>query len=134
MSGSLEDLPGPRPVMDPAATYRRQVPVSKLRAFLTPTEDVYVIAHMGIAHVPVETWELRIEGAVGRPMRLTKEVKVGFSKNLPEYPFPVWDPERIITVPVQAMTAPPDCPKPGTGHDDPSATVNWIKTTWPTSS
>jgi branched-chain amino acid transport system substrate-binding protein len=66
--------------------------------------------------------------------RAFKDVKVGFSKNLPDYPFPVWDPERIITVPVQNMTAPPTWPKPGKGHDDPSATVNWIKTTWPTSS
>ncbi len=63
--------------------------------------------------------------------RAYKDVKLGFSKNLPQYPFPVWDPERIITVPVGAMTAPPDWPKPGKGHNDPSATVNWIKTTWP---
>jgi branched-chain amino acid transport system substrate-binding protein len=63
--------------------------------------------------------------------RAFKDVKVGFSKNLAEYPFPVWDPERIITIPVGAMTAPPDWPKPGKGHNDPSATVNWIKTTWP---
>jgi DMSO/TMAO reductase YedYZ molybdopterin-dependent catalytic subunit len=57
--------------MDPAQTYRRQVPVSELTTFLTPTESVYVIAHMGIAHVPAEGWELRVEGAVKRPRRLT---------------------------------------------------------------
>jgi branched-chain amino acid transport system substrate-binding protein len=62
--------------------------------------------------------------------RAFKDVKVGFSKNLPDYPFPVWDPERIMTIPVDAMTAPPSWPKPGKGHNDPSATVNWIKTTW----
>ena len=60
-----------RPVMDPAETYRRQVPVSQLGSFLTPTESVYVIAHMGVAHVPVDGWELRIEGAVDRPLHLT---------------------------------------------------------------
>ncbi len=63
--------------------------------------------------------------------RAFKDVKVGFSKNLPEYPFAVWDPERIMTIPVASMTAPPGWAKPGKGHDDPSATVNWIKTTWP---
>jgi len=63
--------------------------------------------------------------------RAFKDVKVGFSKNLPDYPFPVWDPERVITIPVAAMTAPPSWPKPGHGHSDPSATVNWIKATWP---
>jgi sulfane dehydrogenase subunit SoxC len=57
--------------MDPDQTYRRQVPVSELTTFLTPTERVYVIAHMGIAHVAAEGWELRIEGAVERPLRLT---------------------------------------------------------------
>jgi branched-chain amino acid transport system substrate-binding protein len=62
--------------------------------------------------------------------RAYKDVKVGFSKNLPDYPFPVWDPERIMTIPVSTMTAPPTWPKPGKGHNDPSATVNWIKTTW----
>jgi branched-chain amino acid transport system substrate-binding protein len=41
------------------------------------------------------------------------------------------DPKRINTIPVSAMTAPPSWPKPGRGHNDPSATVNWIKTTWP---
>lgn len=60
-----------RPVMDPAETYRRQVPVSHLKSFLTPTESVYVIAHMGIAHVSADGWELRVEGAVERPLRLT---------------------------------------------------------------
>jgi len=70
VSQPLGDPPGPPPLMQPAGTYRRQVPVSKLRPFLTPTEDVYVIAHMGIAHVPVESWELRIEGLVERPIRL----------------------------------------------------------------
>ena len=62
--------------------------------------------------------------------RAYKDVKVGFSKNLADYPFPVWDPERIMTIPVAQMTAPPSWPKPGKGHSDPSATVNWIKTTW----
>jgi len=66
--------------------------------------------------------------------RAYKDVKLGFSKNLPDYPFPVWDPERIITIPVASMTAPPNWPRPGKGHDDPSATVNWIKMTWPKAS
>jgi len=59
-----------------------------------------------------------------------KPTVVGFSKNVPEYPFPIWDPDTIITTDVRSVTAPPDWPKPGDGHDDPSATYNWIKTTW----
>jgi branched-chain amino acid transport system substrate-binding protein len=63
-----------------------------------------------------------------------KPTVVGFSKNVPEYPFPIWDPDRIIVQDVRNVSAPPDWPKPGDGHDDPSATYNWIKTTWPTRS
>jgi branched-chain amino acid transport system substrate-binding protein len=63
-----------------------------------------------------------------------KPTVVGFSKNVPEYPFPIWDPDRIIVQDVRNVSAPPDWPKPGEGHNDPSATYNWIKTTWPSRS
>jgi branched-chain amino acid transport system substrate-binding protein len=63
-----------------------------------------------------------------------KDVTTGFSKNLPDYPFPVWDPQRVITIPVRGMTAPPNWPKPGQGHNDISATFNWIRETWPQAS
>ncbi len=63
--------------------------------------------------------------------RAFKDVVVGFSKNVPEYPYPVWDPDRVVTIPIQDVTAPPDWPKPGQGHNDMSATYNWIKTSWP---
>ncbi len=55
----------------------------------------------------------------------------GFSKNDDRYPFQILDPDRIITVPIRSITAPPNWPKPGQGHDDPTATYNWIKETWP---
>lgn len=58
-------------VMNPAGTVRMPVPVSKLDSFITPTENVYVIAHMGIARLKAETWELRVEGAVEKPLRFT---------------------------------------------------------------
>ena len=29
------------------------------------------------------------------------------------------------------ITAPPNWPKPGTSHNDPTSTYNWIKETWP---
>jgi branched-chain amino acid transport system substrate-binding protein len=59
-----------------------------------------------------------------------KDVAIGFSKNLPEYPFPVWDPDRVMVFPIRAVTAPASWPKPGQGHNDLSAAMNWIKTTW----
>jgi DMSO/TMAO reductase YedYZ molybdopterin-dependent catalytic subunit len=56
--------------MDPARTYRRLVPVDRLAPRITPTEDVYVIAHMGIARVDVERWRLTLDGLVERPLVL----------------------------------------------------------------
>ena len=60
-----------------------------------------------------------------------KDTVTGFSKNLPDYPFPVWDADRIITIPVRNITAPPGWPKPGTTHNESTAAANWLKTTWP---
>jgi DMSO/TMAO reductase YedYZ molybdopterin-dependent catalytic subunit len=63
----------PRVVMDPNATYRRLVPVDRLSAPITPSEDVYVIAHMGVARVDVARWRLRVDGLVERPLELDYE-------------------------------------------------------------
>jgi branched-chain amino acid transport system substrate-binding protein len=59
-----------------------------------------------------------------------KDTVTGISKNLPEYDFPVWDPDSIIAIPIRDITAPPDWPKPGTTHEDSTAAANWMKTTW----
>ncbi|MEE9560265.1 MAG: ABC transporter substrate-binding protein [Acidiferrobacterales bacterium] len=61
-----------------------------------------------------------------------KDTVTGISKNIAKYPFPVWDPESIITIPVRNITAPPNWPKPGQGgNEESTATAHWIKTTWP---
>jgi len=60
-----------------------------------------------------------------------KDAVTGFSKNVAEYPFPVWDPNRIITIPIRNITAPPGWPKPGNGHNESTAAADWIKKTWP---
>jgi branched-chain amino acid transport system substrate-binding protein len=55
-----------------------------------------------------------------------KDAITGFSKNVNEYPFPILDPERIITIPIRNLTAPPGWPK-----GEPTSTYTWIKETWP---
>jgi branched-chain amino acid transport system substrate-binding protein len=60
-----------------------------------------------------------------------KDAVTGFSKNNAEYPFPTWDPTRIITIPIRNITAPPNWPKPGQGHNESTAAADWIKKTWP---
>lgn len=62
-----------------------------------------------------------------------KDAVTGFSKNDPRFPFPIWDPDSIITIPIRNITAPSDWPKPGTSHEDVTSAYNWVKTTWPSS-
>src|SRR6266513_4754167 len=50
-----------------------------------------------------------------------KEAIIGLSKNVPEYPFPILDPARIITIPIRNITAPPGWPK-----GEPTSTYTWI--------
>ena len=60
-----------------------------------------------------------------------KDAVTGCSKNVAEYPFASWDPDRITTMPIRNITAPMGWPKPGTTHNESTAAANWIKTTWP---
>jgi branched-chain amino acid transport system substrate-binding protein len=55
-----------------------------------------------------------------------KDAITGFTKNVPEYPFPILDPARIITIPIRNITAPPGWPK-----GEPTSTYTWIDKTWP---
>lgn len=55
-----------------------------------------------------------------------KDALTGYSMNSKDYPFPVPDPSRVITVPIRNITAPPGWPK-----GEPTATYKWIEETWP---
>ena len=63
----------PEVTMDPAVTTKVQVPLSKLESFITPDDHLFVIGHMGIARVNADTWRLKIEGAVERPLTFDYE-------------------------------------------------------------
>jgi branched-chain amino acid transport system substrate-binding protein len=55
-----------------------------------------------------------------------KDAMTGFSLNHPDYPFQILDPNRIITIPIRNITAPPGWPK-----GEPTSTYTWIDKTWP---
>ncbi len=55
-----------------------------------------------------------------------KDAVTGFSVKSPDYPFPILDPTRMITIPIRNITAPPHWPK-----KEPTATYTWIEETWP---
>ena len=59
-----------------------------------------------------------------------KDAVTGFSKNVPEYPFPILDPNRIITIPIRNITAPPGWQKPQPTSPY-TSTYTWIEETWP---
>ena len=57
-----------------------------------------------------------------------KDAMTGFSMNSPDYPFQILDPNRIITIPIRNITAPPGWPAPTT---EDTRTYTWIDKTWP---
>ncbi|MEJ2863790.1 molybdopterin-dependent oxidoreductase [Actinomycetospora flava] len=56
--------------MSPSATTKWQPAPAALTAPTTAVEDLYVIGHFGIAHVPADSWRLRVGGLVDRPLEL----------------------------------------------------------------
>ncbi len=56
-----------------------------------------------------------------------KDAVTGFSVNSADYPFQILDPNRMITIPIRNITAPPGWPK-----GEPTSTFTWIDKTWPT--
>lgn len=55
-----------------------------------------------------------------------KDAVTGFSVNSKDYDFQTLDPKRMITIPIQNITAPPGWPK-----GEPTSTYTWIDKTWP---
>jgi DMSO/TMAO reductase YedYZ molybdopterin-dependent catalytic subunit len=60
------------PVLDPKTAFGR-VPLKphELTSPITPMQGLFVLAHLGIPHVDLNTWTLTIDGLVRRERRLT---------------------------------------------------------------
>lgn len=56
--------------MAPATTTKWQPGPERLTAPTTAVDDLYVIGHFGIAHVPTAEWRLEVGGRVERPLQL----------------------------------------------------------------
>jgi DMSO/TMAO reductase YedYZ molybdopterin-dependent catalytic subunit len=57
--------------MSPHATYRHRVAAHELTDRITPTSDVFVLAHFGVAHIRADAWRLRVTGMVKRPAEIS---------------------------------------------------------------
>jgi DMSO/TMAO reductase YedYZ molybdopterin-dependent catalytic subunit len=68
----MPSLMPPRPILDPRGPYSRPpLKPHQLTAPVTPTQDLFVLAHFGVARVEPETWSLAIDGPVRRPRSYT---------------------------------------------------------------
>src|SRR5438046_837217 len=89
------EVPGRQPairppvVMDPATPFKRLGPVARLQEFITPTADVHVLAHLGVARVDPSQWRLRIDGLVEQPL--------------------AFDLEDLLALPARELTAAFEC-------------------------
>ena len=50
-----------------------EMPFSGLEQFITPADRFYVRCHFPIPEIEIETWRLRVEGAVASPLELSME-------------------------------------------------------------
>lgn len=68
---SADTLPRHNVLLEPAGFYRR-VPLMphQMHARATPTQDMIVLCHLGVARLERDTWSLSIDGLVHRPRRL----------------------------------------------------------------
>ena len=66
MKGQAENHPAVD--MDPSTPFKRRGPVSRLKDFIAPTDDMHVLAHLGVARVDPRQWRLRIDGIVRWPL------------------------------------------------------------------
>ena len=62
----------PKPEMSIEGLYREiKLDPAGLTERFTPAADLFVLAHLGIPEVKVETWSLRIDGLVDQPLELS---------------------------------------------------------------
>jgi sulfane dehydrogenase subunit SoxC len=49
---------------------RSPLPPHRMQERLTPTQDIFVLCHLGIPQLETDSWSLMIDGLVARPLRL----------------------------------------------------------------
>jgi DMSO/TMAO reductase YedYZ molybdopterin-dependent catalytic subunit len=78
--GKFDEFWQSRSKMEPDTTFRFRVAADQLIQKITPNSDIFVLAHFGVARIPIADWELHISGMVDRPTHLTFEDLLRFPK------------------------------------------------------
>jgi sulfane dehydrogenase subunit SoxC len=75
--------PRPRPILDPSGPFSR-IPLRphQLTQHVTPTRDLFVLAHLGVPRVDPATWTLEFDGLVRHPRVYTLDELKRFPKRL----------------------------------------------------
>jgi sulfane dehydrogenase subunit SoxC len=66
--------------MDPPTTFRHKVRAEQLTDAITPSDDVFVLAHFGIPRIALADWRLHIGGMVQRSCSLSFDALKKFPK------------------------------------------------------
>jgi sulfane dehydrogenase subunit SoxC len=78
--GNGSNTPRARQVMEPHQTYRFRVKAEELVSDITPSSDVFVLAHFGLPVIDLSEWRLEVSGMVGRPCVLDFDDILEFPK------------------------------------------------------
>lgn len=57
--------------MEPSTTVRSRVPIHHLTSRITPTDDIFVLAHFGVPRIQEREWRLHVLGLISRPCTMT---------------------------------------------------------------
>lgn len=71
----------PESRMEPDSTFRFRVMADQLIDRITPSSEVFVLAHFGVPRIEQEKWKLHISGMVDRPCTLTFQDLQKFPKH-----------------------------------------------------
>jgi len=71
----------PASPMQPDKTFRFRVSADELVDRITPSSDVFVLAHFGIPRIERETWRLHLSGLIERPCALSFQDMLKFRKH-----------------------------------------------------
>ncbi len=78
-----------------------EFPVSELKGPIIPNEQFFVRSHFAVPQLDVNTWKLKVEGAIGKPLELTIS--------------------ELLKLPQKTMTATIECAGNGRVHLTPQA-------------
>jgi sulfane dehydrogenase subunit SoxC len=67
--------------MEPDKTFRARVAIDQLQSRITPSQDVFVLAHFGIPRIDANEWRLHFSGMLSTPRAMTLDDLKAFPRH-----------------------------------------------------